>query len=58
MRAAVDEWWDVFTFPEGAVIECPDCPARSPELRDIWEAVCWVDRHLHIDCDAYQEALS
>jgi hypothetical protein len=44
-RIAVLEWFDVFTFDLAPTITCPDCMLVSPELRDVWEAVLWADRH-------------
>jgi hypothetical protein len=48
---AVPEWWDVFTFTNEAVVECPDCDTQSPPLRDIWAAARWVREH-YLGCPA------
>ena len=42
---AVPDWWDVFTFTDEAILECPDCGAQSGPLRDIRAAACWVAGH-------------
>jgi hypothetical protein len=41
----VPDWWDVFTFTDEPVLECPDCETQSEPLRDMWAAVRWVDQH-------------
>jgi hypothetical protein len=44
-RIAVLSWFDVFVFDDPPTITCPDCGEVSPELRDVWAAVRWADKH-------------
>lgn len=44
----VPDWWDVFTFDDEPVIDCPDCDTQSPPLRDIYAAARWVKTHYSV----------
>jgi len=51
MDVKVPDWWDVFTFADEARVECPDCDALSPPMRDIRAAAEWVELH-YLGCPA------
>ena len=44
-RIVVLSWFDVYLFDDPPAITCLDCDTTSPDLRDVWEAVKWADRH-------------
>jgi hypothetical protein len=45
-RVVALSWFDIFEFDQPSpTITCPDCDQTSPEFRDIWQAIKWVDDH-------------
>jgi hypothetical protein len=47
----VRDWFDVYEVEPAAVVICPDCEQRSPELNNVYALARWTVQH-QAECQA------